>query len=93
LEKIIKMKAVFKIVENNNSYILIEDLANQLNTMSITNDAEDVIKYLTEKYNIQNKVIYYIDTDNRVDILEHDNFGNFTGFKPGYETIKEFLKS
>jgi hypothetical protein len=36
-------------------------------------------------------ILYYIDTDGRVDILEHDGNGNFTGFKPGFDSEEDFF--
>lgn len=84
-----RLKCEFKIVENKDSYILLEDLANIYSSMSITNDAENVIEFLNNKLDIANKKIYYVDTDGRVDILCHDN-GKFIGFKFAYDNVQGF---
>ena len=88
-----KLKASFTLRFNNLSYVLISDNANELQTMSVTNDAENVVKYLKDNaVLIGNAILYYIDTDGRIDILEHDGNGTFTGFKSGYENEEEFWK-
>jgi len=85
------MKANFSLRHNDLSYVLIQDNANEMNTMSVTNDAENVVKFLKDKaILIGDAILYYIDTDGRVDILEHDGEGNFTGFKLGFPNENEF---
>ena len=61
--------------------------------MTVTNDAEAVVKFLKDNVIlVGNAILYYIDTDGRVDILEHDGKGNFTGFKSGYASLDDFNK-
>lgn len=87
------MKAKFTLLEVNPKYILIEDHANEFNSMSVTNDAENVVEYIVENYGLTNKqVIYYIDTDGFVDILGHIN-GIFTTIGFGFKDITEFKNS
>ena len=89
-----RLKSSFTLRFNNLSYVLISDNSNELQTMSVTNDAENVVKYLKDNaVLIGNAILYYVDTDGRVDILEHDGNGTFTGFKAGYENEEEFWKS
>ena len=57
--------------------------------MSVTNDAENIVKWAIENRFAKNKKIYYIDTENRVDELEH-NEKEFIGFKRGYDNIDKF---
>ena len=88
-----RLKADFSLVMNTPDWVLIRDNANETQTMSVTNDAENVVKFLKDKeILIGDSILYYIDTDNRVDILEHDGNGTFTGFKAGYENEEEFWK-
>jgi len=89
-----RLKSSFTLRFNNLSYVLISDNSNELQTMSVTNDAENVVKYLKDNaVLIGNAILYYVDTTGRVDILEHDGNGTFTGFKAGYENEEEFWKS
>jgi hypothetical protein len=88
------LKSDFHIVMTTPEWVLIRDNANTCQTMSITNDAENVVKFLKENaILIANSILYYIDTDGRVDILEHDGQGNFIDFKPGYESEDKFYNS
>lgn len=76
----------------NTDYVLLEDKAIVANSMSITNDAEAVVEDLIAKgYVKPNTLIYYIDTDGRVDRLLHDGI-KFTGFQFGFDSIHEFHK-
>ncbi len=85
------MKAEISIENITNDYFLIRDRAEIMETMSVTNDAEAVVKFLYDKDSLGDKILYYIDTNDRVDILEH-NKAIFTGFKPGFSSIKDFIK-
>jgi len=67
---------------HNSPFVLIKD--NGIG-MSITNNAERVVEELLNRndaYNITNKRLFYIDTDNQCDELIHDNT-EFTGFAFG----------
>lgn len=83
-----KCNSSFTLIESSDSHILIKD--NKIG-MSVTNDAENVVKYLSENFETKDKIIYYIDTEGRVDILGHDNNGNFTDFKLGYRNMGTFI--
>lgn len=86
------MKARFNIIYNDETYILIEDQCEIYNSMSITNDAEGVVEYLIKDsiVDVSNKKIFYVDTEGRVDELEH-NGQKFIGFKPGYKNLNTFF--
>lgn len=86
------IKANFKLLEYSDKYVLIADNSALSGTMSITNDAEAVVRNLHKRLNLTNKDLYYVDTDGRVDLLVHDNAGTFIGFIAGYNTIEEFYK-
>lgn len=75
-----RCKAHYEIVRETPSYILIRDLGTCL---SITNDAENVVRKLFADGLLEpERLLYYIDTNGEVDQLEHDG-KKFIGFKPG----------
>ena len=89
-----KLRSNFSLVFNTPEWVLIRDNANETQTMSVTNDAENVVKFLKENALLfKDTVLYYIDTDGRVDILEHDGNGNFTEFKAGFNNEDEFFNA
>ena len=86
------MKPSYCIIEEYDDRILIEDLANQHITPSITNKAEEVIEELADSGKLSNhQRLYYIDTDGRVDVLKHNN-GKFTGFAFGFDSLNDYNK-
>ena len=89
-----KLKSDFSLVFNTPEYVLIRDNSNEMQTMSVTNDAENVVMFLKENAILfKDTKLYYIDTLGRVDMLEHDGNGNFTGFASGFENEDEFFKA
>jgi hypothetical protein len=85
-------KSKFSILEINSSFILIEDEFDG-NQMTVTNDAENVTKYLYDFYlwhinsfPPDDWKIFYKDTDGNIDTLLHTK-GVFNGFKPGHEDV------
>lgn len=74
------MVSRFYIQDTNNEAVWIVDLANECATMSVTNDAENVVANIAKSYG--NRRIFYKDTDGRWDELVHDN-GRFLRFVPG----------
>jgi len=90
----VNLRASFSLVFNTPERVLIRDNAVEKQTMSVTNDAENVVTFLKENVLLMNDtILYYIDTDGRVDILEHDGNGNFIDFKLGFENEDEFYNS
>jgi len=84
------LKSNFTILENTDRYILIHDDAEEYQSMSVTNDAENVVEYLYENGLLKNdKRIFYVDTLGSVDELEH-TLGVFNGFKFGFESLEIF---
>lgn len=83
----------FDILGYGKNYVLIQDKCDDDNyyAMSVTNDAENVVRYLMNIFELKGKRIFYIDTDGRVDELEHDG-EKFTGFKFGYDNLNIFLE-
>lgn len=52
--------------------------------MSVTNDAENVVRVLTEAGRLKpDTQLLYRDSDGRIDEIRHDGRGNFLGFAPG----------
>jgi hypothetical protein len=89
-----KSRSNFSLVFNTPEWVLIRDNANETQTMSVTNDAENVVKFLKENALLfKDTILYYIDTDGRVDILEHDGNGKFIDFKAGFANEEEFFKA
>jgi len=83
------MRAEFEVVKSESRYILVKDLCKP-NTITVTNDVHRVTSFIIYEYNIPfGKKIYYIDSNGRIDELEH-NGETFIGFKFGYKNIKEF---
>lgn len=86
-----RLKSNFSMVMSNNDFVLIRDRSAMEQSMSVTNDAETVVEFLHKMTFLKkNTELYYIDTTGRVDILEHDGKGIFTGFKSGFENEDEF---
>ena len=85
------MKAKYIVQYKDSRCILIKDEALIYGTMSVTNDAESVVEDVHKRFNLTDKILYYIDTDGRVDILGHDN-GIFDKFISGFDNISEFNK-
>lgn len=89
-----QLRADFSLVMNTPKWILIRDNSNEAQTMSVTNDAENVVRFLKEHaILIADSILYYIDTDGRVDILDHDGNGKFIDFKPGFANEDEFFNA
>lgn len=88
-----KLRADFGVVFNNDKLICLIDNCNETTTMSITNDAENVVLFVHKAYGLKGKTLYYIDTQGCVDILTHDDNGKFMGFKKGYDTFLDFKRN
>ncbi len=50
--------------------------------MSVTNDAEAVVRNLYAAHVLEDRELIYRDSAGRYDQLKHDGRGNFTGFRP-----------
>lgn len=84
------MRASYTVIMNRSDFMVIKDNCLQNNTMSVTNDAENVVAHVHAHTNLyKGKILYYVDTDNRVDSLGHDGLGNFTTFIPGFNNLSE----
>lgn len=64
----------------NGDIVTVQDL--NLGRMSVTNDAENVIKELHEQIDLTGKRVQYYDSEGQLDRLLHKD-GVFAGFRPG----------
>ncbi len=89
------LRANFTILKDSDRIMLIRDDANKNQTMSVTNDVKNVIKWLYDRGYLknENKILYSICTDESIDILHHDGKGNFTGYEYGFANVEEFNKN
>jgi hypothetical protein len=65
--------------ESNDEVLVIRD-SNNPACKTITNAAEEVVKYLHDKGWLGSKRLLYYDTDGRKDELLHDSNGKFIDF-------------
>jgi len=84
--------ADFDFVDIADNYILINDIGNHKEVMSITNDPESVLQRLTGAAEdiLKGRRLFYIDTNGRVDELLYNESGKFVTYNPGYNTIIHF---
>lgn len=76
------MKSNFDIIKVTGNTVFLIDNALVMHTMSVTNDAEAVVKYINEK--CPRKRVVYKDTEGHWDELIHEN-GEFKEFRPYHE--------
>ena len=75
------IRSSFEVVEYNDLFLVIRDL-DQLGKMSVTNDIENVCKYLYEEGYLKRQRLLYYDSDNRLDEVLYKNNGEFLDFTP-----------
>ncbi len=89
-----QLKSNFDLVFNTPECVLIRDNANITITMTVTNDAENVVKFLKENAILfHDTKLYSICTDGTIDELLHDGNGKFTGFKFAFADEDAFFNS
>ena len=89
-----RLKSNFNAEFSNDELILIRDRSALEQTMSVTNDAENLVEFLYEMKLLKKDMeLYYIDTSGRVDILKHDGNGKFTGYGLGFKDEDEFYNT
>lgn len=75
------MKSNFTILHNSPEVIVLQDLGPWDHFKTITNDAENVIKYLHKSGQATStKQIIYYDSEGEATQLVHDGKGNFVDF-------------
>ena len=74
------MKANFNIIVACPEYLLIQDVG--IETTTVTNDIREVLNNLHKYHSLNNRKLYYIDSYNNIDEVEHEK-GVFVNFKFG----------
>lgn len=77
----IDIRAQYRIEEQTDDKIVIRDVGRDC--MSVTNDAEAVVRDLQRNGMLDGRRLFYYDTDGQLDELKHDGRGTFRGFAPG----------
>lgn len=75
------MGAMYRVELQTEDRILIKDIGKDC--MSVTNDAEAVVRDLHRNGMLGERRLLYIDSEGSVDELKHDGKGVFQGFAPG----------
>lgn len=74
-------RAKYRIEEMTDDKIVIRDTDEDC--MSVTNDAEAVVRDLQRNGMLDGRQLFYFDSDGHLDELQHDANGTFLGFSPG----------
>jgi hypothetical protein len=75
------LRASYRIEEQTDEKIVIRDVGREC--MSVTNDAEAVVRDLQRNGMLDKRRLFYYDSDGQLDELKHDGTGTFKGFAPG----------
>ena len=82
-----KCRSNFTVIQNGPGAVVLRDHCLSKQTMSITNDAENVTEWVHKNYG--NKQVFYFDTEGVLTELKHNGKGMFTGFAEP-ETLPEY---
>lgn len=74
-------KSKYRIELQTEEQILIKDVGKDC--MTVTNDAEAVVRDLYRNGMLGERRLLYIDSEGSIDELKHDGKGLFQGFAPG----------
>ncbi|HEY5444461.1 MAG TPA: hypothetical protein VIJ87_08345 [Pyrinomonadaceae bacterium] len=77
-------RAKYRVELQTEDQILIKDVGE--GSMTVTNDAEAVVRDLHRNGMLGERRLLYIDSEGSVDELKHDGKGAFQGFAPGKST-------
>jgi len=83
------MKANYKIITNTNIFLLLKDIGPHDKFLSITNDAENVVKKVAPV--LDDRFLYYIDTNNEISELIVKE-GKFSSFRILDEKTQLYIK-
>jgi hypothetical protein len=75
------LRASYRIEEQTDEKVVIRDVGREC--MSVTNDAEAVVRDLQRNGMLDKRRLFYYDSDGQLDELKHDGAGIFQGFVPG----------
>jgi hypothetical protein len=79
--------AVFALMEDNDSFVYIQDRGHNQNCRTVTNDAEYVLAELDDLIdNLEKKRVFYMDSDGQVDEIIHEG-KKFKTFKAGHSGV------
>jgi len=81
-----ELKSKFDIVRSTDEYLFIVDSG--CDTRTVTNDAANVVRFLTDNYNLGGRRLIYRDSSGQIDEIVHQN-GLFIKFAPGYKGITD----
>lgn len=76
-------KSDFRIMDVTDDYIYLVDL--DRDSVSVTNDAEAVVRYLDQTFDLSSRQVFYRDSMGRIDELWHEQ-GKFRGYSPQDQT-------
>lgn len=74
-------RAKYRVELQTDNTIFIKDIGE--NCMTVTNDAEAVVRDLHRNGLLGDRQLLYADSEGTVDELKHDGQGVFKGFAPG----------
>lgn len=75
------LRASYRIEEQTDEKVVIRDVGRDC--MSVTNDAEAVVRDLHRNGMLSGQRLFYYDSEGQLDELKHDGSGVFTGFATG----------
>jgi hypothetical protein len=78
--------ALFRIIDEKPGYIYIMDTGRYSNCKTVTNDVEWVLGELETLCDIDNKRIFYMDSDGQIDEILHKG-KTFKSFKAGHQGV------
>ena len=83
-------KSAFYIARDEETYIYI--IESGWAEVTLKEDAENIVQYLTEEHNLGNRRLIYQDRQWNLDEIIHKD-GHFLRFSPGYKGIPDVLIS
>lgn len=87
-----KVRAAFT-VETHGRVVAVVDQSAFKKSMSVTNDAENVVRYLHDEGLLRHERLVYRDTMGCWDEIRHDGAGRFQGFICiGARTLEDAIK-
>jgi hypothetical protein len=79
--------SAFKIIDEKPGYIYIMDTGHYSNCKTVTNDVEWVLCEMGNLCNIDNRRIFYMDSDGQTDEILHKG-KTFINFKAGHQGVE-----
>lgn len=75
--------AQFIVERQDADVVVIADVGDHARILTVTNDAEGVVRRLHESGELGHRRLLYHDSEGSLDELKHDGAGTFVGFAPG----------